>query len=137
MATHSSILARRIPWTEEPGRLEFMGSQRVGHDYVTNTHTHTHTHTQFILPNQPAGTDAVIVLVITQSFYPNSKSFAPTIYRRPQQSERILPSCLGVFRIFSEKKILDCWTPPLERGSTRLLSSPAWPHGFCHSSTGH
>ena len=32
MATHSSILAWRIPWTEEPGRLQFVGSQRVGHD---------------------------------------------------------------------------------------------------------
>ena len=32
MATHSSILAWRIPWTEEPGRLQFMGSQRGGHD---------------------------------------------------------------------------------------------------------
>ena len=32
MATYSSILARRIPWTEEPGGLQSMGSQRVGHD---------------------------------------------------------------------------------------------------------
>ena len=32
MATHSSILARRIPRTEEPGWLQSMGSQRVGHD---------------------------------------------------------------------------------------------------------
>ena len=32
MATHSSILAWRIPGTEEPGRLQSMGSQRVGHD---------------------------------------------------------------------------------------------------------
>ena len=32
MATHSSILAWNIPWTEEPGRLQSMGSQRVGHD---------------------------------------------------------------------------------------------------------
>ena len=31
-APHSSILAWKIPWTEEPGRLRFMGSQRVGHD---------------------------------------------------------------------------------------------------------
>ena len=30
--THSSILARRIPWTEEPGRLQSIGLQRVGHD---------------------------------------------------------------------------------------------------------
>ena len=32
MATHSSILARRIPWTEDPGGLQFMGLQRVIHD---------------------------------------------------------------------------------------------------------
>ena len=32
MATHSSILAWRIPWTEEPGRLQSTGSQRIGHD---------------------------------------------------------------------------------------------------------
>ena len=31
-ATHSSIVAWKIPWTEEPGRLQTMGSQRVGHD---------------------------------------------------------------------------------------------------------
>ena len=31
-ATYSSILARRLPWTEEPGRLQSMGSQRGGHD---------------------------------------------------------------------------------------------------------
>ena len=32
MATHSSILAWRIPWTEEPGGLQSMGSQRLGHN---------------------------------------------------------------------------------------------------------
>ena len=32
MATHSNILAWEIPWTEEPGGLQSMGSQRVGHD---------------------------------------------------------------------------------------------------------
>ena len=41
MATHSSILAQRIPWTEEPGGLESMGSQRVEHNGVTNTFTFT------------------------------------------------------------------------------------------------
>ena len=39
MATHSSILAGRIPWTEEPGRLQSMGSQRVGPNWATNIHT--------------------------------------------------------------------------------------------------
>ena len=35
MATHSSGLAWKIQWTEEPGGLQSMGSQRVGHDLVT------------------------------------------------------------------------------------------------------
>ena len=35
MATHSSILVWRIPWTEEPGRLQSIGSQRVGQDLAT------------------------------------------------------------------------------------------------------
>ena len=39
MATHSSILAWRIPWTEEPGRLQCIGSQRVRHNSVTFTHS--------------------------------------------------------------------------------------------------
>ena len=36
MTTHSSILAWKIPWTEEPGGLQPMGSQRVGHNWPTN-----------------------------------------------------------------------------------------------------
>ena len=36
MATHFSTLARKIPWTEKPGRLQSMGSQRVGHDWATS-----------------------------------------------------------------------------------------------------
>ena len=36
MTTHSSILAWRVPWTEEPGRLQSMGSQRVGHNWATS-----------------------------------------------------------------------------------------------------
>ena len=39
MATHSSILAWRIPWTEEPGRLQSMRTQKVEYDWVTNSFT--------------------------------------------------------------------------------------------------
>ena len=39
MATHSSILAWKIPWTDEPGRLQSMGLQRVRHGFVTE-HCH-------------------------------------------------------------------------------------------------
>ena len=38
MATHSSILAWEIPWTEEPGGLQSLGSERVGHNSATKTH---------------------------------------------------------------------------------------------------
>ena len=43
MAIHSSILAWEIPWTEEPGGLQSMGSQRVRHDLVTKMMTTTTT----------------------------------------------------------------------------------------------
>ena len=43
MATHSSILTWKIPWTEEPGRLQFMGLQRVRNDLATNTFTYVHS----------------------------------------------------------------------------------------------
>ena len=45
MATHSNILAWEIPWTEDPGGLHSMGSQRIRYDSATE-HTHTHTHTE-------------------------------------------------------------------------------------------
>ena len=41
MATHSSILVWRIPWTEEPNSLQSIGSQKVGHYYGSNTFTFT------------------------------------------------------------------------------------------------
>ena len=44
MATHSSILAKTIPWTEEPGGLQSMGLERVGHDLATNTHFFSSSH---------------------------------------------------------------------------------------------
>ena len=64
MATHSIILAWRNPWTEEPGGLQFMGSQRVGHDQVTehsHSHTHTHTHTH------PYGSEKKVKMKVAQS----------------------------------------------------------------------
>ena len=44
MATHSSTLAWKIPWTEEPGRLQSMGSWRVGHDWATSLSLFTFMH---------------------------------------------------------------------------------------------
>ena len=49
IATHSSTLAWRIPWTEEPGGLQSMGSQRVRHDWA-QAHTHMHTYPYICSP---------------------------------------------------------------------------------------
>ena len=48
MATHSRILAWRIPWTEEPGGLQFMGSLRIEH--MTEQLTHRHTQPSTLYP---------------------------------------------------------------------------------------
>ena len=48
MATHSSILALRIPWTDEPDGLQSMGSQGVGHNWATNTLTFTQSFSLFL-----------------------------------------------------------------------------------------
>ena len=50
-ATHSSILAWRIPWTEEPGGLQSIGLQRVRHDRVTK---HTHSTCQEVVGKEAA-----------------------------------------------------------------------------------
>ena len=51
MATQSSILAWETPWTEEPGRLQSTGSQRVGHDLVT---------TPVLLPGESQGRGSLV-----------------------------------------------------------------------------
>ena len=49
MATHSSILAWKIPWMEEPGRLQCMGSQRVTHDFTFTVNIIPTYHKNFVL----------------------------------------------------------------------------------------
>ena len=62
MAPHSSTLAWKIPWMEEPGRLQSMGSLRVGHDWVTSLSLFTFMHwrrnwqpTPVFLPGESQG----------------------------------------------------------------------------------
>ena len=62
MATHSSTLAWKIPWTEGPGRLQFMGSLRVQHDWATSLSLFTLMHwrrkwqpTPLFLPGESQG----------------------------------------------------------------------------------
>ena len=49
MAIHASNIAWKIPWTEEPGGLQSMGSQRVGHDSATSRHTFSSAHGTFFM----------------------------------------------------------------------------------------
>ena len=49
MAIHSSSIAWKIPWTEEPGRLQSTGSQRLGHDRVDTTRLYTQTNTHYLI----------------------------------------------------------------------------------------
>ena len=63
MATHSSTLAWKIPWIEEPGRLQSMGSKRVGQDSATSLSLFTFMHcrrkwqpTLVFLPGESQGT---------------------------------------------------------------------------------
>ena len=55
MATHSSILDWQISWTEEPGRLQSMGLQRVGHDWVANGGYQAHMHSMLIYQDELLG----------------------------------------------------------------------------------
>ena len=67
MATHSSILAWKIPWMEEPGRLQSMGSIRVGHDWATSLSLFTFMHwrrkwqpTPVFLPGESQGWGSLV-----------------------------------------------------------------------------
>ena len=67
MAPHSSTLAWKIPWTEEPGRLQSMGSHRVGHDSMTSLPLFTFMHwrrkwqpTPVFLPGESQGRGSLV-----------------------------------------------------------------------------
>ena len=67
MAPHSSTLAWKIPWMEEPGRLQFMGSLRVGHDGATSLSLLTFLHwrrkwqpTPVFLPGEAQGRESLV-----------------------------------------------------------------------------
>ena len=62
MVTNSSILAWKIPWTEEPGRIQSMGLPRVGHN-LADEHTHTTSSLSVILLMDIWVASAILVIV--------------------------------------------------------------------------
>ena len=100
MAPHSSTLAWKIPWIEEPGRLQSMGSLRVGHDSVTSLSLFTFTHwrkqwqpTPILLPGESQGQRSLLGAVygVTQSrtrLMPLSKSSSLMVEDREIEQRR-------------------------------------------------
>jgi len=127
MATHSCVLAWRIPWREEPGRLQAMGLQRVGHDCVTFTHFTTsfseHSLTVWVkvtlgckhyqcvlqsLPNQFALSGYIYKLIQPQSLSTSSPflirdstSISPGLVCGPHLSERVSIPLHGLWLLFA------------------------------------
>ena len=60
MATHSSTLAWKIPWMEEPGRLQSMGSQRIGHDFTFHFSLSCVEPTPVFLPGESQGWGSLV-----------------------------------------------------------------------------
>ena len=103
MAPHSSTLAWKIPWMEEPGRLQSMGSQRVGHDWVTSLWLFTFMHwrrkwqpTPVFLPGESQGRGSLVAAVygVAQSW---------TWLKRLSSSSRVLITGLSFFYFFKLK----------------------------------
>ena len=120
MATHSSILAWRIPWTEEPGGLQSVGSQRVGHNWSNITYRHI-----CCLDKALSVNNAGLIFFFLNCFHSKmgSSGWQPgcsssrhhiTVNNR-QRQQKVLPlSCVSILCPCEETS---------SRGSTSYLSS--------------
>ena len=100
MATHSSTLAWRIPWTEEPGGLSSMWLQRVGHDWSNSAHTwdlwdtmkkkKTKTHSiSFLEEEKEKGTESTFTAIMAEDF-PNLEGEINTQIHKAQKTQNRL-----------------------------------------------
>ena len=90
MATHSIILAWQIPWMEGPGRLQSMWSQRVGHNWATNTFTSIlqskHLHSIDFKPSLVSRSDYVSVI---RSFNRYTSNFCASVIHQAKSMSQI------------------------------------------------
>ena len=105
MAPHSSTLAWRIPWTGEPGRLQSMGSRRVGHDRATSLSLFTFMHwrrkwqpTPVFLPGESQGRGSLVGCRLW------GRTESDTTEATQQQQHTYIPDDL-VFFHFNQKRI--------------------------------
>ena len=88
MATHSSILACRIPWTEEPGRLQSIGLHRVRHNWATNT-----CFTFTFLPARTIEMSHSLVFLSSRPDYVKIFQSLPSILLRAQSTDTYEKVC--------------------------------------------
>ena len=101
MAPHSSTLAWKIPWTEEPGRLQSMGLGRVGHDWTTSLSLFTFLHwrgkwqpTPVFLPGESQGRGSLVGCCLRGR---TESDTTEATLQQQQQQQPILYSKLGAF----------------------------------------
>ena len=98
MATHSSTLAWKIPWTEEPGRLQSMGSLRVRHDWATSLSLFTFMHcrrkwqpTPVFLPGESQGRRSLVGCRL----WGHTESDTTEVTQQQQQQQQLLQNLGG------------------------------------------
>ena len=111
MAPHSSTLAWKIPWTEEPGRLQSLGSLRVGHDWATSLSLFTFMHwrrkwqpTLVFLPGESQGQGSLVGFHLwgrtesdtTEATWQHSESWS-SVGTFPLHSHPDCPACSPSF----------------------------------------
>ena len=140
MAPHSSTLAWKIPWTEEPGRLQSMGLRRVGHDWATSLSLFIFMHwkrkwqpTPVFLPGEPQGRESLVGCHLW------GHTESDMIYSPVVQSVKNLPAIQETWvqalgwedpleeNMATHSSIL-AWRIPMDRGSW-----PAAVHGITES----
>ena len=109
-AIHSSTLAWKIPWMEEPDRLWSMGSQRVGHDWMTllsftflSREVYTDSPDQitppFMLPYHPILLPHCIIPVVVKQFCDNQFNFCPPCILTPRVAETVVTCISSTHRV--------------------------------------
>ena len=136
MATYSSILAWRIPWTEEePGGLQSMRSQRVGHNWATNTHMIA-LHTLATLPVIPISVKGITIYPLVKA---NTREMNFNFSFRHSPSHPIhwkvllfLTTSLHLHHYqFGNLSSISCLENPMDRGGAWWATV----HGFAQSQT--
>ena len=154
MAPHSSTLAWKIPWTEEPGRLQSMGSLRVGHDWVTSLSLLTFTSwrrkwqpTPVFLPGESQGRGSLMGCRhgVAQSRTQQkrlSSSSTNLASKNPYLPTQVMPFIchLKKFILLSGFSELAAWCPASILGWPASLSSSEASHAlsyyfFCNDAT--